>query len=200
MPSPRRLVLASTSPYRRALLERVGLAFDVVSPGVDEEALRHLAPEAMVRALAARKAEAVAADDALVIGSDQALDLDGEILGKPGTVERACAQLARLAGRTHRLLTAVAVRDTATGRVEVALDTHRMTMRPLSEAQIARYVELDQPLGCAGSYMLERAGVALFERVDADPETADDTAIVGLPMMKLLALLRRFGVDPLDPM
>lgn len=198
MPSPRRLILASTSPYRRALLERLGLAFDVVSPGVDEDALRHLPPEVMVQALATRKAEAVAADDALVIGSDQALDLDGEVFGKPGTAERARAQLARLAGRTHRLLTAVAVRDTASGRVEVALDTHRMTMRALSEAQIARYVELDQPLGCAGSYMLERTGAALFARVEADPETADDTAIVGLPMMKLLMLLRRFGVDPLD--
>ncbi len=199
MPPPRRLVLASTSPYRRALLERLGMAFDVASPGVDEEALRHLAPDAMVRALALQKAEAVAVDDALVIGSDQALDLDGEVLGKPGTAERARSQLERLAGRTHRLLTAVAVRDTATGRVEVALDIHRMTMRALSEAQIARYVALDQPLGCAGAYMLERTGAALFERVEADPQTADDTAIVGLPMMKLLMLLRRFGVDPLDP-
>ncbi|MEZ4267260.1 MAG: nucleoside triphosphate pyrophosphatase [Myxococcota bacterium] len=198
MPSPRRLILASSSPYRRALLERLGLPFDVASPGVDEDALRHMAPDAMVRALAVAKAEAVVADDALVIGSDQALDLDGEVMGKPGTAERARAQLARLAGRTHLLLTAVAVRDTRSGDVAVALDTHRMTMRALSPAQIARYVELDQPLWCAGSYMLERTGVALFERVEADPETADDTAIVGLPMMKLLEILRRFGVDPLN--
>jgi septum formation protein len=194
----RRLILASTSPYRRALLERVGLAFEVASPGVDEGAFRHLGVEAMVRALAVEKASAVDAADALIIGSDQALDLDGEVLGKPGSAEAARAQLRRLSGRTHRLLTAVAVRDGGSGRVEVALDTHRMTMRQLSDAQIARYVAMDQPLWCAGSYMLERAGVALFERIEADPETADDTAIVGLPMMKLLALLRGFGLDPLD--
>ncbi|MCB9729937.1 MAG: septum formation protein Maf [Deltaproteobacteria bacterium] len=199
MSSHRRLVLASSSPYRRALLERVGLDFEVASPGVDEEALRHLAPEAMVRALATAKARAVEAADALVIGSDQALDLDGEVLGKPGTAERARAQLGRLSGRTHRLLTAVSVYDTATGALSSALDVHRMTMRRLSEEQIARYVALDAPLDCAGSYALERTGVALFERVEADPDNADDTAIIGLPMLKLLALLRRLGVDPLGP-
>jgi len=174
--------------------------FTAVAPEVDEANPDGLAPEPLARTLALAKARAVAARGglpprALVIGSDQIAELDGERLGKPGTPEGAEAQLARLAGREHRLITAVAVVDAATGEALVDVDVHRMTMRPLTPAQIRAYVAHDEPLWAAGAYLLERRGVALFERIQADPVTADDTAILGLPLMKLLALLRRWGVD-----
>lgn len=196
-PAPR-IVLASSSPYRKLLLERLGLDFEVVRPDVDEEAKRHLPPAEMARALAVAKARAVDVPGALVIGSDQVVEVDGEALGKPGSESAAVAQLSRLAGRSHHLLTAVAVHDTATGRVEADLDVHTLTMRPLTRAQLAGYVARDRPLDCAGSYRFEARGIALFERIEADPDTADDTAIVGLPLMKLCRLLRRFGVDVLS--
>lgn len=192
------LVLASTSPYRRALLEGLGVPFEVVDPAVDEEAVRNLAPEDMVRALAVAKAEAVGRPGALVIGSDQCVDLDGTILGKPGSIEAAIAQLTLLSGRTHRLITAVAVHDPALGRTEVDVDIHRLTMRTLESAQLATYVARDQPLACAGSYRLEACGLALFDSIEADPTLADATAIVGLPVLRTLRLLRGFGYDVLS--
>ncbi len=189
-----KLVLASTSRYRRGLMERLGVPFEAVAPGVDETN-PGLEPDALAVFLAEQKARAVPPQPAtLVIGSDQVVDLDGEVLGKPGTAEAAVAQLQRLAGRAHRLVTAVAVVDEA-GRCETAVDVHTLTMRELSLDALRRYVAHDQPLDCCGSYMLEGRGVALFDTVEADAVTADDTAIIGLPMMKLLAVLRRFGVD-----
>jgi len=198
MPGPPRLVLASTSRYRRALLERLGVPFDALAPDCDEAAHADLAPLELARTLAREKATSVRVDDALVIGSDQVVDLDGEVLGKPGTVAAAIEQLRRMSGRTHQLLTAVAVHDTRTGRTLDAVDVHRMEMRMLDARQIAAYVAHDAPLDCAGSYLLERRGAALFSRVEADPETADDTAIIGLPLMKMLRLLRELGYDVLD--
>ena len=194
-PSTRTLILASTSPWRREVLERLGVPFEVVDPAVDEDALRHLPPEEMVRALAIAKAQATTGLDGLVIGSDQAVDLGGEVLGKPGTPERAVDQLLKMQGRSHRLLTGVAVHDTRSGRTEVDLDVHVLTMRPLGREALEAYVAYDQPLGCAGSYKLESRGVALFESIQADPDLADDTAIVGLPLLKTLRLLRNFGWD-----
>ena len=193
--SSRTLILASTSPWRRQVLERLAVPFDVRDPAVDEEALRHLCPEDMVRRLAQAKAKAVGDAGALVIGSDQCVDLDGEVLGKPGTSERAVEQLLSMEGRAHRLLTAVAVHDTDTGITEIDMDVHVLTMRVLGRAAIERYVAHDQPLGCAGAYMLESRGIALFERIQADPELADSTAIVGLPLLRTLRMLRRFGWD-----
>lgn len=193
-----RLILASESRYRRALLDRLGVPYEAVSSGVDETTSRHLAPLEQARVLARMKAEAVGAPGALVIGSDQILDLGGEVLHKPGTAERAVAQLERLSGRSHRLITAVAVHSADQERTEIDVDIHVLTMRALSRAQLERYVAHDQPLDCAGAYRLESLGIALFERIEADPATADDTAVVGLPLMKTLALLRRFGVEALD--
>lgn len=190
-----RVILASTSRYRRALLERLGIAFDAVAPDCDEDAWPQLAPRDLATTLAREKARSVRAPGGLVIGSDQVVDLDGEVLGKPGTAAAAEAQLARLAGRSHRLITAVAVVDVDRDLVVEDVDVHTLTMRPLDPGQIAAYVALDAPLDCAGSYVFERRGVALFERVEADPETADDTAIIGLPLMKTLRLLRRLGYD-----
>ena len=194
----RRLVLASTSPYRRALLERLGVPFEALAPSCDERAFVGLAPLELARTLALDKARSIGTPGALVIGSDQVVDLDGEVLGKPGTVAGAVEQLRRLSGRSHRLVTAVAVHEPDSGRAEVDVDIHTLTMRHLERPAIERYVAHDRPLGCAGAYAIEARGVALFERVEADPDTADDTAIVGLPLMKTLRLLRAFGYDVLD--
>lgn len=211
-----RIVLASTSRYRKALLARVftplGLEVEAVAPGVDESLSADEAALPVVERatlLAVRKARAVAQRndfrDAIVIGSDQiCVDPDGEVLHKPGTAARATAQLGRLAGRTHALVTAVAVirvlpTATPTEELATACDIHRLTMRQLSTEAIARYVALDQPLDCAGSYKLESLGITLFASIEADPDTADESAIVGLPLMKTLALLREcFGWDPLS--
>lgn len=187
------LILASTSRYRRALLDRLGLPFECAAPGVDEDAFkgRRLAPEELARTLAREKALAVARAHpaAVVIGSDQVCALGDEVLDKPGTRAVAVERLGRLAGRTHRLVTAVCVARGAE-LVEFA-DVTRLTMRPLGEAQIARYVDADEPFDCAGGYKLETRGIALFARI----ESADQTAVVGLPLMALVDALSSFGFE-----
>lgn len=195
-----RIVLASTSRYRRELIQRLGLAVEPAAPAFDEEAGKAAAAwlpaEEVVAALARGKARSLAEayPDAVIIGSDQAVELDGELLGKPGTEEAARAQLKRLSGREHRLLTAVAMFEPRTGRLEEALDVHRLSVRALSEEAIAGYVRRDQPLDCAGSYRVEALGIALFERLTGD----DFTAIIGLPLTRVVALLERFGVRVLE--
>ena len=186
-----RLILASRSPYKRQSLERLGVPFECEDPSIDESRQPEEAPESLVLRLASEKAAVVARrfPGALVIAADQVAELDGVVLTQPGTIEAARAQLRRLSGRTHRLLTAVAVTDGS--RVERKLDVHVMTMRPLSPEAIARYVERDHPVDCAGAYKIERAGIALFASVvGADPQ-----AIVGLPLMSLVSLLERFSLD-----
>jgi septum formation protein len=195
------VILASTSRYRRALLERLGVPFEALAPDYDEErekgALDTLGPEALSLALAHGKARSIASmrPEASVIGSDQIAVIDGQRLDKPHTVERACAQLALLEGRTHRLVTSVVMVHLASGRALEHVDVHELTMRPLSEAQIADYVARDEPLDCAGSYRVESLGVALFERVRGD----DATAVVGLPLTAVTRMLATMGRDPLDP-
>lgn len=190
------IVLASTSRYRAALLERLGVPFEAVAPEVDEAPWQRkgLAPDAMVATLARAKAEAVAATrpDAIVIGSDQCAAFEGATLGKPGTAARAESQLASLQGRVHDLWTAVCVIGPG-GRRDETVDLHRMTMRSLTGEQIASYVAREQPLDCAGAYKIEGLGVALFDRVDG----ADSTAIVGLPLMWVARTLAAHGVDVL---
>jgi septum formation protein len=187
------LILASTSPYRRALVERLGVPFRSVAPPVDEDALKAALPEASPRDLAAHlahaKAAAVAAiePDAVVIGGDQLVSLDGTILGKPGTVDLAVDQLRRMAGRTHELMTALSVIHA--GKAYAHLDVTSLTVRPLTPDEIHRYVEVDRPLDCAGSYKLEARGIALFERI----ESADHSAIVGVPLIALTSILRSLG-------
>ncbi len=185
------LILGSTSPYRRALLERLGLPFECVPPGVDESAIaaRGDAPRILAERLAFEKAMAVADrfPDATVIGSDQMAVIDGQILGKPGGVSAACSQLALLSGRTHELITALCVIQN--GRVIPHTDITRLTMRRLAAQEIQRYVQADQPVDCAGAYKIECLGVTLFERV----ESADPTAITGLPLMALTSILRELG-------
>jgi len=194
-----RIILASTSPYRRALLERLGVPFEVIASSVDEALYRHLEPADMALTLAKEKAAAVSRlhPGALVIGSDQVVTTGTDIFEKPHEPTRAVAQLSRLSGRSHRLITAVAVSNGE--RMETAVDIHTLWMRTLSLPELEQYVRIDSPLDCAGSYRIEALGIALFERIEADPETADDTAVVGLPLMKTLRLLRGFGWDPLTP-
>lgn len=189
------LILASTSAYRRALLERLRVPFRCVPPGVDEEAMkREVAdPVALAERLATAKAAAVAAKfpEDVVIGSDQLATIDGEVLGKPGTTDRAVAQLERLSGRTHELVTAVCVLQVTPGARRTHIDRTRLTMRRLSREQLARYVAADGPTDCAGAYKIESAGIALFERI----ETEDFTAIIGLPLIAAVRMLRDFGID-----
>lgn len=193
------LILGSTSRYRRELIGRLGLAVTCMASAFDEEAAKEslgaLPIPERARALAVGKAEALgeAHPDALIIGSDQMGELDGEALGKPHTEANARAQLRRLAGREHRLHTAVAVHHRASGRTETAIDTHALTMRALGDEAIADYVARDAPLDCAGSYRVESLGIALFERVRGD----DYTAVIGLPLTQVVALLARFGVNTL---
>lgn len=187
------LVLASTSPYRRALLERLGVPFRCRSPRVDEEALRTRfdTPIALAERLACAKATSLVDldSDAIVIGGDQLVDLEGRILGKPGSVDDALAQLSSMSGRSHRLITAVAVRQG--GEMIVHVDVSFLTMRALSRGAIERYLAADVPFDCAGSYKLESRGIVLFERI----ESGDQTAITGLPLIALSAILRRLGMS-----
>ena len=191
-PRERPLVLASTSRYRRALLDRLGVPFEVAAPDFQEEDAPALALDELVVYLARAKAQSLSTrfPEALIIGADQIPELDGAMLLKPGTPEAARAQLTRLAGRRHRLLTAVALHEPRSGRTRTALDVHHMTMRPLSDDRIRRYVAHDEPLDCAGSYKVEARGVTLFSAM----EGRDHTAIVGLPLTIVVTLLEEFGV------
>jgi septum formation protein len=197
MPDPAfpALVLGSTSRYRRELLGRLRLAFDVVAPDVDETPLPGEAPAALAQRLALAKARAVSAmrPDAVVIGSDQVADLDGEPVGKPGTHERAVEQLRRMSGRTVVFQTALAVVRASTGFEQAELAPVRVTFRHLTEAEIERYLRLEQPYDCAGSAKSETLGIALLESIESD----DPTALVGLPLIRTARLLRAAGLDPL---
>jgi septum formation protein len=192
-----RLILASTSRYRRELLERLRLPFEVESPAVDETPHDGEVPALLVQRLALAKAEAVAArhPQAIVIGSDQVADLDGEPIGKPLVHERAVAQLRRLSGRQVVFQTAVAVvrRESAFTRVLLAPVTVRF--RALTAAEIEHYLRTEQPYDCAGSAKAETLGIALLSSIESD----DPTALVGLPLMRTCALLREAGLDPLQP-
>jgi septum formation protein len=186
------LVLASTSPYRRQLIERLGVPCSFVAPSCDEEALKdeRLQPAALAQHLARAKAQSVATrwPEAHILGSDQLIELDGEILGKPGSAERALAQLTQLSGRAHRLITAYALVCPGGALIEHT-DLHVLHMRVLTHAELTRYVSADQPLDCAGSYKIEARGIALFERIEA----ADSSAIMGLPLIALTSTLRAQG-------
>ena len=185
-----RLLLASTSPYRRELLSRLCIPFDVARPEVDETPLPDEAPLALAQRLAAGKAAAIVAreGDAWVIGSDQVAELDGRPLGKPGGRDQALAQLAAMSGRSVAFRTALCVMHRDLGRFE-AFDTTVVRFRSLAMDEIARYVDAEQPFDCAGSFKSEGLGIALFEAID----TSDPTALVGLPLIATAQLLRRAG-------
>ncbi|MDV9042541.1 Maf family nucleotide pyrophosphatase [Stenotrophomonas sp. RAC2] len=183
------LVLASTSRYRRELLQRLGLPFDCARPEVDETPLNGEAPLALATRLAATKAAEVAVryPGAWVIGSDQVADLNGQPLGKPGTIEAARAQLATMAGQTVRFHTAVCL--SRNGDSFTAIDLTEVRFRPLEQGEIARYVDAELPLDCAGSFKCEGLGISLFEAID----NRDPTALIGLPLIAVCGLLRKAG-------
>ena len=186
------LVLASTSPYRRALLARLRLPFDVESPGVDETALAGETARDTALRLAQAKARAVAPKfpRALVIGSDQVATLDGERLGKPGGHERAVAQLKAMRGRTVVFHTALALLNSASGAMQTAEVPTEVRFRDYSGKEIERYLEIERPYDCSGSAKIEGLGIVLVERMSGD----DPTALIGLPLVQLCAMLRNEGV------
>jgi len=187
-----RLVLASTSPYRKALLERLQLAFETARPEVDETRLADESAEALVARLAEAKARAVAQgrDDALVIGSDQVAVLDGDILGKPGGHEQAVAQLMRASGKAVRFLTGLCLVNAATGKAQLEVVPFEVTFRTLTPEQIEHYLRREQPYNCAGSFKSEGLGIALFERLQGD----DPNTLIGLPLIRLTRMLEREGL------
>jgi septum formation protein len=195
MPTAPKLILASTSRYRRELLERLKLPFEVRSPGVDETPLPGEMPAAMAQRLALAKAQAVAQQEpgAIVIGSDQVADLDGQAIGKPGTHERAVAQLTLMSGRLVVFQTALAVLRPSTGYLGQALAAVSVRFRQLSADEIEHYLRTEQPYDCAGSAKCETLGIALLDAIDSD----DPTALVGLPLIRTSRLLREAGLDPL---
>ena len=192
-PGQRALVLGSTSRYRRELLQRLGLPFDVVGPHVDETPQPNEAPAALAQRLALAKAQAVAAQrpDAIVIGSDQVADLHGQPLGKPGTHERAVAQLRQMSGQTVLFQTAVAVVCAATGLAACELAVVRVVFRDLTDTEIERYLRAEQPYDCAGSAKSEGLGITLLDHIDND----DPTALIGLPLIRTARLLRQAGLQ-----
>lgn len=191
----RRLVLASSSTYRRALLSRLGLPFDWCAPDVDEAGLPAEEPEKLVKRLALAKARAVAARFAshLIIGSDQVAVLDGSVIGKPGGCAGAIAQLEASAGRRVSFLTSVCVLDARDGRTESDIVRCEVEFRSLTAAQIAAYVAAERPYDCAGSFKSEGLGIALFKEMDCP----DPSALMGLPLIALVRLLGQMDFDVL---
>ena len=189
----RPLILGSTSRYRRELLGRLHIAFDVAAPDVDETPLPDETPRALAGRLALAKARAVgsAFPHAVVIGSDQVADLDGVSLGKPGSHERAVAQLRQMRGQTVVFQTAVAVVCIDTGFEQASLAEVRVKFRDLGDEEIENYLRAEQPYDCAGSAKSEGLGIALLEAIDSD----DPTALVGLPLIRTCELLRACGID-----
>jgi len=188
----RRLILASTSRYRRMLLERLGLSFEAVAPSVDETPRAGETPAATAFRLATAKAKSVAREHpgALIIGSDQVADWNGQPIGKPGTHENAVAQLHALSGQTVVFHTGVALLDADSGACQTALVDVRSTYRYLTPEEIDNYLRREQPYDCAGSVRSESLGIALFERIESD----DPTALIGLPLIQLTRMLHTAGV------
>lgn len=193
MSSPLQIVLGSTSPFRRELLSRLGLAFSVDAPDVDESHLPGEAPEALVQRLAEAKARAVAErhPHGLIIGSDQVACIDGEILGKPGTHEKAVEQLQHANGRRVSFYTGLALFNAADGRMQVCCEPFHVHFRPLAAERIERYLLAEKPYNCAGSFKSEGLGITLFQRLEGD----DPNALIGLPLIRLVEMLEKEGIE-----
>ena len=194
-PRKTRLILASSSPYRRELLQRLRWPFDCQSPQVDETAQPGEPPAHLARRLALEKAQAVARlhPDAVVIGADQVADLDGVALGKPGSHARAVAQLQALRGRSVVFYSALAVVRASTGFAQVLTAPVTVRFRLLGDDEIEHYLRTETPYDCAGSAKCETLGIALLDAIDSD----DPTALIGLPLIRTCALLRAAGIDVL---
>ncbi len=187
------LLLASTSLYRRQLLARLGLPFEVIAPVGSESRLPDESPEKMVYRLAVAKADSVADafPDHLIIGSDQVAVNNGEVLGKPGHFEAAARQLRLASGREVVFLTGLSLLNAKTGNALTEVVEFRVRFRELTELRIRRYLEQEQPYDCAGGFKSEGLGIILFERMIGD----DPTALMGLPLMALTRMLEQFGVE-----
>lgn len=187
-----KLILASTSAYRRALLERFDIPFETARPETDESPLDGESPPDTANRLAIEKARAVVANhpDSLIIGSDQVAHLGTEVFGKPGTIERAIAQLTRMSGQTVIFHTALAVINTRSGHVQSESVPTHVRFRDLSRTEIVRYVEKERPLDCAGSAKSEGLGITLLESLSGN----DPTALIGLPLIALARMLRQEGM------
>jgi septum formation protein len=192
-PLPIRLVLASSSPYRKELLAKLGIPFEAASPGIDESALSGETPAQQSKRLAEDKAMALRQrfPAHLIIGSDQVATLEGVQLGKPGNPARTVAQLCAASGKKVEFLTSVCVLDSSTGEAVSATDRTVVHFRPLTEEKIKRYVDKERPYDCAGGFKSESLGIALIERL----ETGDPNALVGLPLISLVGLLEKFGLE-----
>jgi len=186
------LILASTSPFRRELLQRLGIPFTTAAPDVDESPLPDEAPDELVRRLSASKARTVGKTHAgLIIGSDQVASCGEDILGKPGNHERAFEQLQQLAGRTVTFHTGLCLLDTARDRQQLDVIPFTVEFRQLSSTQIERYLRREQPYNCAGSFKSEALGITLFKRMRGD----DPTALIGLPLIRLTDMLAAAGIS-----
>lgn len=189
-----RIILASQSPYRQSQLKNFGLAFMAISPRIDEEALKASGPwelEELTRFLAVEKAKSLSAEfgDAVILGADQIADFDGERLDKPGSLPNAVAQLGRLQGKTHRLITSLAVlfKDQKSVTTTIA----QITMKRLTKDMIEAYCALDQPIDCAGAYKIEKAGLSLIEKIECE----DPSSIQGLPLVAMTNSFSKLGLS-----
>jgi len=187
-----RLVLASTSPFRQALLSRLGLPFETAAPSIDESIHAAEEPQQLVQRLARLKASAVAAThpESLIIGSDQVACVDGRILGKPGNRENAIAQLQLASGKSVVFHTGLCLLNSGTDSEQLICESFTVHFRHLSREQIERYVDREQPFGCAGSFKSEAFGIVLFTRLQGD----DPNALIGLPLIRLVDMLNEEGV------
>ena len=186
-----KLVLASTSPFRRAILEKLDVDFETLAPDVDESILIDEIPEQLVARLSEAKAKAVAkqVDHALVIGSDQVAVVDGQILGKPGNHDTAVKQLRRVSGKRISFLTGLCVFNTESKRIQLDVVPFNVIFRKLSDSQIENYLQKEQPYNCAGSFKSEGLGIALFDRLEGD----DPNTLIGLPLIRLIRMLESEG-------
>lgn len=189
----RRLILASTSPYRKLLLERLELPFDVIAPDVEETAEPGETPQELAARLATEKAGSVTVPDAIVIGSDQVASVNGRVLSKPGTHDRALRQLAACQGRTAVFDTAAAIVDKRNGKRWQVTDRTEVRFARLDESVLDAYLRREQPYDCAGGFKAEGLGISLFSRIRSD----DPTALLGLPLIWVARTLRDAGLDPL---
>lgn len=187
-----RLVLGSSSPFRKALLEKLDLSFDCDSPDIDETPLKDEHPKDMVIRLAKAKADAIAErhPQAIIIASDQCATLDGKIIGKPGDHDNAVKQLTEASGRTVTFYTSLCLYNAGTNQYQETVEPFYVYFRELSEGQIENYLKKEEPYNCAGSFKSEGLGISLFERLEGD----DPNTLIGLPLIKLIKMLDKFHV------
>jgi len=188
----KKLILASSSPYRKALLQKLGLLFETIAPAVDEAPFPNELPETLVKRLAIAKARAVAENqtNALIIGADQVAVYAGKIIGKPGTHEKAVQQLRAVSGSAIILYTGLALINSNTGRIQIEVVPFRVVFRQLTDTQIENYLRKEQPYDCAGSVKSEGLGIALLERMKGE----DPNTLIGLPLIHLVRMLENEGV------